>query len=224
MNKQEIIQAIGTDTYSALQTWVSENLSEQYGMVDMPGGRQEAALQQINDLIWGAPDLVDFQRVELFCQFYHDLPVLTFPYYVAENYAALSPYARAIFWDFAREQLDQPNHGRSLALLQSITLDFSEDPACFEDAWAELTGPRASEMVLVKLLEFAGSVPFELKVPVYERLLSNTTWHQAICWNLVSSLEFDEAGSAQVLPIMERLRLPPDDKAMVQLREALRKR
>lgn len=223
MNKQEIIQTVGADTYSALQAWVHENFDETYGVAAIPDEQQEQALQQINDLIWGAPDLVDFQRVELFCQFYNDLPVLTFPYYVAENYATLSPYAKAIFWDFAREQLSQSNQGLSLALLQSITLDFFDYPECFGDAWAELTGPRASEALLVKLLEFAGTVPFELKAPVYERLIARPAWHQAICWSLVSSLNFDEADGAQVQPIIERLQLPPEHEAMVQLRQALRK-
>ena len=223
MNKQDIIQTIGADTYSALQAWVRENFDETYGVVAIPDEQQEQALQQISDLIWGTPDLADFQRVELFCQFYSDLPVLTFPYYVAEHYATLSPYAKAIFWDFAREQLSQENQGHSIALLQSITLDFFADPACFEEAWAELTGPRASEALLLKLLHFADPVPFEFKATMYERLLGNPAWHEAICWSLVGSFSFDSADSAQVQPIMERLRLPPDDTAMVRLREALRK-
>jgi hypothetical protein len=221
LNKQDIISAVGSERYQALEAWVRDHLSDEYGMTAMPNEQQEEALQGINGMIWSAPDLGDFQRVELVCQFYSDLPVLHFPYYVAENYAMLSPYARAIFWDFAREQLSRGAGGSSMALMQSIMLDFFAHPDLFEEAWSELTGPQASETVLVSILEHSGPAPFELKEPLYERLIGNPARHPAICASLLDSATFKHIDTQKARALVARLALPDNDETLKALRQKL---
>ncbi|HEU5201021.1 MAG TPA: hypothetical protein VFU32_15385 [Ktedonobacterales bacterium] len=221
MNKQDIIQTIGPERYQALEAWVRDHLSDEYGMTDMPDEQQDEALQGINGMIWSAPDLADFQRVELVCQFYSDLPILHFPYYVAENYAALTPYARAIFWDFAREHLFAGKQGFWMALLQSIMLDFFAHPDLFEEAWSELTGPQASERVIAGILEHSGPAPFELKEPLYERLIGNPAQHPAICASLLDSATFKHIDAQKARALVARLALPDNDETLQELRRAL---
>ncbi len=221
MNKQDIILAVGPERYQALEAWVRDHLSDEYGMVDMPDEQQDEALQGINGMIWSAPDLADFQRVELVCQFYSDLPVLHFPYYVAEHYAMLSPYARAIFWDFAREHLSRGAGGSSMALIQSIMLDFFAHPDLFEEAWSELTGPQASEKVIAVILAHSGPAPFELKEPLYERLIGNPAWHPAICASLLDSATFKHIDAHKARALVARLALPANDETLKALRQKL---
>ena len=221
MNKQDIILAVGPERYQALEAWVRDNLSDEYGVAAMPDEQQDEALQGINGMIWSAPDLSDFQRVELVCQFYSDLPVLHFPYYVAENYAMLSPYARAIFWDFAREQLSRGTGGSSMALMQSIMLDFFAHPDLFEEAWTELTGPQASEPVIASILKNSGPAPFELKEPLYERLIGNPAWHPTICRSLFDSATFKHIDRPKARALVARLALPDNDETLKALRQKL---
>ena len=222
MNKQDIISAVGAERYQALQAWVRDTMNEEYGLETMPDEEQDEALQKINTIIWSAPDLADFQRVELVCQFYTDLPLLHFPYYVAEHYDTLTPYARAIFWDFAREHLFEGTPGFSAALLQSIMLDFFAHPDLLEEAWSELTGPRASEKLVAGILRQAGPAPFELKAPLYERLIGNPAWHPIICESLLDSVTFKHVDRQRAKALLARLTLPENDETLKELRQALR--
>ncbi|HEY7355728.1 MAG TPA: hypothetical protein VH590_04645, partial [Ktedonobacterales bacterium] len=91
MDKQAIIQEIGTDKYQALRAWAQQNIS-QFGFLNMPEQQDEETLNQINALIWES-DLPDFQQVELVIQFYRDLPFMHFPYVAYEHYDSFSTYA-----------------------------------------------------------------------------------------------------------------------------------
>ncbi len=97
-------------------------------------------------------------------------------------------------------------------------------PDTVDEAWTELALPdELSEEGLERLLDISGPVPFGLKEPFYDRLLSNKRWHQAIFVGLVRSA-FDYYGDLDIAAarrILARLDVPEDAIGMEELRARL---
>jgi hypothetical protein len=219
LDKQAIIQEIGTDKYQALRAWAQQNIS-QFGFLNMPEQQDEETLNQINALIWES-DLPDFQQVELVIQFYRDLPFMHFPYVAYEHYDSFSTYAKSVFWDGVRAHLFQGNEALSQPLMIVIMMQFLADEQLFEEAWAELTGPQANTKLLEGIVALNAPVPFELQKPLYLRLIGERASHPAISRGLRGSLAMGNIDAAWARSILPQLDLPANDENMIDLREEL---
>ena len=100
---------------------------------------------------------------------------------------------------------------------------YFEDSAVVKEAWDALTGSDTPSAALRAVLRASGPVPYELKAALYERLLPDPAWHEAIgeslLWSTVDT--FGQVERAAARRVLQQLRLPPDLPGLQELRTRL---
>lgn len=136
----------------------------------------------------------------------------------------------ATHWQAVRDHLEEPEP--SDAVLYSLWVDWFEDPATVERAFAEVLGNDVAalgggdERLLRRaaaVLRESGPVPWRFKHPVYEAATEVPALRPAVYRGLLTSYHdiygFLEIGPA--LALLDRLDLPPDTEHLADLRGAL---
>jgi hypothetical protein len=104
----------------------------------------------------------------------------------------------------------------------SLWCDYFEDPASVEEAWTAVAAPGAvSARGLQRVLNVSGPVPYDLKVPIYERLVGSTHWHPFIFRSLLYSA-FDVYGQIDARAarkLLDKLSLSKTTEGLNELRE-----
>ncbi len=164
------------------------------------------------------------ERVELALELYAAMPCYANLMYVQHDVAAMDREQRRAFWTEYGRLLGEQDARLADPVAYSLWCDYFEDPDTVDEAWTELALPdELSEEGLERLLDISGPVPFGLKEPFYDRLLSNKRWHQAIFVGLVRSA-FDYYGDLDIAAarrILARLDVPEDATGMEELRARL---
>lgn len=68
-----------------------------------------------------------------------------------------------------------------------LWVEFFEDKSTAQETWKGLMNYKSNKKALLRLIESSGPVPFELKEPVYQKLLTDTKNHNAIFKSLLFS-------------------------------------
>ncbi len=74
-----------------------------------------------------------------------------------------------------------------------LWVDFFENPDTVLEAWQGLMNQKQTKQSVARLIKCAGPVPFELKVPLYKKMLKDASLHESIFYSLLFSA-LDENG------------------------------
>jgi len=176
----------------------------------------------IRDLIWDEA-MVDIDKVSLTFEVYADMPCYALMIGVSWNYDTISAEARDLFWMHMRGLLGQESETLAEWAAYTLWCDYFERYDRVERAWAEVTGARATDAALKRILIASGPVPFTLKEALYARLVTDKTWHYYIFRSLLHST-FDVFGAvdkSKAFSLLHDLDVPPETENLPLLRQAL---
>jgi len=139
------------------------------------------------------------------------------------NYRDLDVPAHTLYWDRARTLLSGDEDALAEPLAYSLWCDFFEDWRQVEDVWHILVQADPPPRLLRRVLDASGPLPFRLKEPLYERLLGDPTWHEAIYRSLLFSCfnAYGDIDKKKAVALLEQLKLPEDIEWLQELRAAL---
>lgn len=219
MTRDEIIELVGRERYTAACAAArADSARPDYGRgadapLDLP--------HEIEDPTWSGPEPWH-EKLALFFSLYDDMPCYGHLMYARHHYSELGAADRADWWKEVRARLANQDAAVRQPLQYALWCDWFEDPETVEETWAALTGQDAPPAVLQAALRASGPVPYELKAELYERLLPDPAWHQAIAeslhWSTVDVYgQIDKVAARRVLA-----RLEPSPRGLD--REELRRR
>ncbi|MFV1885425.1 MAG: hypothetical protein ACMZ7B_13125 [Balneola sp.] len=131
--------------------------------------------------------------------------------------------AKKEFWRNIKSILNSGKEHFIKPIEYSLWCDFFEDWNTVEESWKNLVTKDATNEVLKIILDVSGPVPFNLKKPLYSRLIRSEFWHIHIFKSLLHS-EFDVYGNIdkkESLKILNRLSIDENTEHLDLLRERL---
>jgi hypothetical protein len=152
----------------------------------------DVLIDALYDLYWSdtSSGISDLEVTTTFTSLYREIPsysVLSTMFVVGSGYQSLGPPARALFWAFVREMVNDVRDALADPIVYSLWCDFFENDLV-DDAWNSLELEDASDLALRRILQVSGPVPFRLKERLYVKLLPDKTWHDDILRSLHFSI------------------------------------
>lgn len=124
-----------------------------------------------------------FMLFDTFPNYYHFLT----PYYdIIKNKELKANDLKDSIWKTFMEYLGSEEY-YAAAVSYSLWVDFFEDPDTVLEAWQGLMNQKNSIKSLTNLIKCAGPVPFELKEPIYKKMMKDTSTHKSIFYSLLFS-------------------------------------
>ena len=139
------------------------------------------------------------------------MPCYTFLSSLYRNFSDLDSDDHEYFWDWIRSKLasEKPFYLPSITYL--LWCNFFENNDRVEDAWYQLAQINLPNPVLQNVLIYSGPVPFHLKLELYHKLISDSSWHYFIFKSILHSA-FDVYGQInykEARYILSQLHLDP---------------
>ena len=146
-----------------------------------------------------------FQLYELFPSYYHFLTPI---YHSVRNKEIIDQAEKEIIWKKFMEYLASENYYAD-PVGYVLWVDFFEDQTTVRETWQGLLNSLTNQKSLLRLIEQAGPVPFDLKEPVYINLLRDEKHHELILNSLLYSAYdfFGQIDKKKVLDIMAKLKI-----------------
>jgi len=161
-----------------------------------------------------------FQLFETFPSYYHFLV----PFYDSiRNKEIIDPDEKEIIWkQFMNYLVSNDYYADPVGYV--LWVEFFEDESTVREAWDGLTNNYANRESLLRLLEHAGPVPFDLKEPVYNSLLTDLETHQLIFNSLLYSAYdvFGKIDKTKTLSILAKLNVDTETENYKLLKEKLK--
>ena len=133
-----------------------------------------------------------FELFELFPDYYHFLV----PFYrIVRDSEAVDESEKQIIWKKFMKYLAAEDHYAD-PVGYVLWVEFFEDTDTVNEAWNGLMKNVTTPAGLLKLLEHAGPVPYDLKEPVYKGLLADPANHTSIFRSILYSA-FDVYGQLE---------------------------
>jgi hypothetical protein len=188
MNKQDIIAHITPGIY-AIECEDAWKAAPFTGGYDVSRFYSSDTPFKISQLIWETDtDLDDSQKVKLLFDVYADLPCYTLlsELYI-HHYRHLDAEAQGVFWHEVSAILAQPKQALAQPIVYTLAVDFFEDSELCSPVWNRLVTAQAPDHLVIRTLEASAAVPYVLKEAVYQQLLPDPRWHEAIYQSLRTS-------------------------------------
>ncbi|WP_346356095.1 hypothetical protein [Azotosporobacter soli] len=179
---------------------------------------------KISDLIWAEEKTVRSKLDAIFA-IYEELPAYALLAGIAEHWKELGASERNSVWARFRGYLYSDEESVSRPVEYTLWCDYFENPKRVAEAWLQMLTPPRSLKQVEKLLFVSGPVPYWLKKTLYEEIIQEDNYHEAIFTSLLGS-RFDILGDidkADAGAILHRLTLEPSPPQFEMLRAALEK-
>lgn len=181
---------------------------------------------EISDKIWyskmsnAQKILLGFQLYETFPSYYHYLV----PFYrVIVNKEIVDLNEKEIIWTHFMKYLASENYYAD-PVAYVLWVEFFEDKNTVIETWQGLINNYSDRKSLLRLLEMAGPVPFDLKETVYYSLLADKTNHEFIFNSLLYSAYdiYGQIDKLKALDILGRLQVHTKTKNYKLLKAKLK--
>lgn len=177
---------------------------------------------ELEDLVWDEGPWTE--RLELAFELYREMPCYATLMYTRHHFPDWDDDAMKRFWDEYRSLLSHDDDRLADPVSYSLWCNYFEDPDSVEAAWSALTSPgRLFERGMQRVLEVSGPVPYELKAPVYDRLVKDRSWHPFIFRSLLASAfdVFGKIDAKAARKVLARLSLARTTPGLVELTQEL---
>lgn len=152
---------------------------------------------------------------ELFPDYYHFLVPF---YHLIRSNGVIAEDQKQLVWKKFTDYLGADDHYAD-PVGYVLWVEFFEDPETVAETWNGLMSNVARPSVLLRLLEHAGPVPYELKEPVYKELLADLGNHETIFKSILYGA-FDVYGKLdkdKALKLLSELNIDLDTSEYEQL-------
>lgn len=181
---------------------------------------------EISDKVWYSTMAnsqkisLGFQLFETFPSYYH---FLTPFYHGIRNKEIAAPTEKEIIWKHFMKYLASENYYAD-PVGYVLWVEFFEDETTVRDTWQGLVNNYSDKKSLLRLLEQAGPVPFDLKEPIYNSLLVDITNHELIFNSLLYSAYdvFGQIDKKKALNILANLKIDTGTENYKLLKEKLK--
>jgi len=151
-----------------------------------------------------------FQLYDYFPSYFHCLV----PFYQLIRHNELeSQDSKNIIWQRFMYYLgSEPYYADPVAYV--LWVEFFEDESTANETWVGLMNHSTNRKSLLKLLEYSGPIPFELKEPLYYKLLPDQDSHQAIFMSLFFSAHdiYGQIDNKKAKKILSKLNINTDNE------------
>ena len=220
MNLEKLQELVGKAKFEeAAQSMAEEaaNLMRWRG-----GGRSSDLPYELSAIIWLEP-MALIKRIELIFDVYEQIPSYGLLAGIAAHWERLGKEEKKMIWHKFRELLAKNDEKFSRPIEYTLWCDFFEHPTRVTEAWLQMLMPPRSPQQVEKLLFVSGPVPYWLKKTLYEEVIGEVDYHDAIFTSLLGSRfdilgDIDEKDAGQIL---DRLKLEPKPTQFEMLRTAL---
>jgi hypothetical protein len=227
LDVDDLIASIGSDRYRCAQEWAWATAAT----TGTSAGRSEPKFprdcvnvpQDLGNMIWYEPGLGRGKRMDTTFALYRDMPCYALLMYLQMHFGDLDSDEKAKMWKEYRALLSHPDGRLAGPITYSLWCNYFEDRATVAEAWRELTPPTVGPQGISRLLRAAGPVPYELKEPLYLRLVPQRRWHSDIFESLWAS-RFDIFGNIdrpKARKLLDRLYGVPNKENVARLRAEL---
>ena len=146
-----------------------------------------------------------FELFETFPSYYH---FLTPFYYGISNKEIVDPNEKQIIWRHFMKYLASETHYAD-PVGYVLWVEFFEDHMTVRDTWQGLVNNYSDKKALLRLLEQAGPVPFDLKEIQYDRLIVDKENHELIFNSLLYSAYdvYGQIDKNKALEILAKLKI-----------------
>jgi hypothetical protein len=161
-----------------------------------------------------------FQLYEVFPSYYH---FLTPFYHGIRNKEITDPNEKEIVWKHFMKYL-AADRCYADPVGYVLWVDFFEDESTVRESWHGLVNNYSDKKSLLRLLEQAGPVPFDLKETYYYNLLNDKTNHELIFNSLLYGAYdvFGQIDKKKALNILARLKIDTRTENYRLLKEKLK--
>ena len=230
MNRGDLVSRVGAELFARASehAWAT---AERTGR----GGREEywrrrameddelfGVRSDLAAAVWYAPESPK-ERVQLAMDLYREMPcsqLLNLEWY----YPDLDEGARELLWGEVRQIISHDDDRLADPMLYELWCGVFEDAVVVRDVWPALARPDdLTSRGIERLLGISGPVPWVLKSILYEQLIGDRRWHEAIDLAIYCSV-FDLHGDVApdaALAMCARLDLPPEAEGVEYLRQRL---
>ena len=181
---------------------------------------------EISDKVWYSKMTnrqkisLGFQLFETFPSYYH---YLTPFYHGIRNKEITDPTEKEIIWKHFMKYLASENYYAD-PVGYVLWVEFFEDETTVRDTWHGLVNNYSDKKSLLRLLEQAGPVPFDLKESIYNNLLVEKTNHELIFISLFNSAYdvFGKIDKKKSRNILAKLKVDTETENYKHLKEKLK--
>jgi hypothetical protein len=190
MNKQDIIRQFGEAMYQAALESARKNNFDSVDDLLVVNGEVEATEYfafNLFDFIWDKKALSRRERLNFLFEIIEEFPLTSFFYRFEGIYVELSYIDREFLCTWCEKQLLK---GVSYAetLENALGVGIFERGDIGKEVWNFFVRDDTPPEILKFVLSVAGVTPYAIKKKLYNRLLSDKTWHLYIFLNLYASL------------------------------------
>ena len=181
---------------------------------------------EISDKVWYS-SMTSIEKISLGFQLYETFPsyyhFLTPFYHGISNKEIVDEIEKEIIWKHFMNYLASENYYAD-PVGYVLWVDFFEDETTVRDTWQGLVNNYSNKKALLRLLEMAGPVPFDLKETHYNSLLVDKSTHEVIFNSLLYSA-YDVYGKIdknKALNILAKLKVDTKTENYKLLKEKLK--
>ena len=212
-----------------------DRLNDETKTVSIDCGKKEITIQlqdatwdlfdDISDNVWDSAMTnskkitLGFQLYEIFPSYYHFLT----PFYRGiSNKEIIDQNEKEMIWQHFMKYLASKKYYAD-PVEYVLWVDFFEDEATVRETWQGLINNYTEKSSLLRLLEAAGPVPFDLKEPLYKNLLADMETHETIYNSLLFSAYdvFGKIDKTKALDILAMLKIDTKTENYKLLKEKL---
>ncbi len=222
MHPKELQLAIGPDRYNEAAQLAKKTAADTGKSMPPEHPILWKLPQEIGDVLWGQSNTTR-EKIDELVAVYREMPCYGLLNYVGDLFESLDEEEKLHFWTQCIDILDDEERLFARPLEYFLWCDFFERGDRVEDAWENLVTPETPQLALRSILLVSGPVPFDLKLSVYERLLTNPQWHQWIFLSILHSYS-EKHGNFEKEPairILEQLLIPRTTPNLLELQKAL---
>jgi len=161
-----------------------------------------------------------FQLFETFPSYYH---FLTPFYHGIRNKEIIEPVEKKTIWQHVMVYLSMENYYAD-PVGYVLWVDFFEDETTVRETWQGLVNNGSNRKALLRLLENAGPVPFDMKETLYASLIGDTSNHEVIFKSLLYSAYdvFGQIDKEKTVNILAKLKVNTETENYKLLKEKLK--
>lgn len=182
--------------------------------------------EEISDKVWYSA-MTNSQKISLGFQLYETFPsyyhFLTPFYHGIRNNEIVDTNEKIIIWKHFMKYLASENYYAD-PVGYVLWVDFFEDETTVRDTWQGLVNNYSNKKALLRLLEAAGPVPFDLKETHYNSFLVDKTNHEFIFRSLLYSAYdlYGKIDKKKALNILAKLKIDTGTENYKLLKEKLK--
>lgn len=222
IDRSELVREVGEEVFRQASS-EARKAAPKTGKGFVTTGFSSNIPHEISDSIWES-DSSPEEQLEATLWFYEEMPCYGWLMYISLYFNDLAESGQQRLLEKYAQYLSSDDDAVAEPAAYSLWCDFFENVDRVRGTWGALLSGSPNDLLVRRILESSGPVPFDLKEELYERLLPHERWHPWIFKSLLHSHSdvYGEIDKVRAKAILGRLRVPETIEHFGVLKEALK--